>query len=467
MRPPLLPGALLLACACTPTADLELPGDPGGAADPGGVADPSPAPKLQAKPQPEVYEPLWVSETNDWNHGVLVLASGDVISQSMWRMRVHARHDGTVLRMARTCAALRSSAFVQTGPDRALLACDDELREYTLPSLDSRTLLRFPFDVDIAAIGTNQVAIASRDKEVAVFEIATGTELSRFKAAEDLEALALSPDGTHLALGLDLSGIVLRELSTGQWRVLIRNASAEPAWFRADGRELMAEVDSFVIGAVEIPSGRVLRTYEDSPWLSTARYIDATQVLATGAHGASLLEPDGTQTNLSNEPSEGAGVSPDGRTLCWGDRGGTITCWSKDKPAPTQLRAKPLAPVSARDPSSSATQAPSPAGAAIQRNQRVLHGTLVRKLSGDELIVELPPGGPKPGVGAKGELSKSFSQTMGNVNINGQLVIAEVEVLRVDGDELRLKITKQMSELIVNGKPIDRFVSGMPVQLSF
>ena len=115
-------------------------------------------------------------------------------------------------------------------------------------------------------------------------------------ANEDVESLALSPDGRTLALGLDDTGIVLRDLKTGKVRTLVPNDTAEPAWFRADGKEMMAEVDSFTVGA---------NVEQDEPYamvmerLLRQRFGDRIEVLNAGVGAWKPVEMAPRSVNAS------------------------------------------------------------------------------------------------------------------------------------------------------------------------
>jgi hypothetical protein len=149
------------------------------------------------------YALAWESETGNWNHAIAIAPWGDVVSLGMWKLSVHARDTGKILGSTELCGALRASSFAFTGERSAVLVCKSEIQEITFPSLAARTLLTLPWDAEDAAVGAGLVVVANERGPVLVYRIEGMKPIDSFDAGGAIKSVAMKPDGTAVAVGLD------------------------------------------------------------------------------------------------------------------------------------------------------------------------------------------------------------------------------------------------------------------------
>ncbi|MCB0478686.1 MAG: toxin-antitoxin system YwqK family antitoxin [Crocinitomicaceae bacterium] len=71
-----------------------------------------------------------------------------------------------------------------------------------------------------------------------------------------------------------------------------------------------------------------------------------------------------------------------------------------------------------------------------------------------------------PEIGARGELLKYFQSELFGGQVSGTLVIAEVEITGIKGSNVSLKVLEEKSQITVNGKKKNHFLSGNRVKLN-
>jgi YD repeat-containing protein len=120
--------------------------------------------------------------------------------------------------------------------------------------------------------------------------------------------------------------------------------------------------------------------------------------------------------------------------------------------------AEPVAQVVVSEPAPAVVAsppAPVPAGG--------FTGDIVSRKAG-LVVVRLTEGTPPP-VDASGILAKYFEKQLFGSTITGWLDIAAVEVEGSSPKEIRLRITEDLSTVVVNGKQVDHFKKGQRVKL--
>lgn len=83
---------------------------------------------------------------------------------------------------------------------------------------------------------------------------------------------------------------------------------------------------------------------------------------------------------------------------------------------------------------------------------------------GKTFVIKMDPAQTRmPWTGDRGECSKKFQQGP----FSGWLVIAEVEVTKIDGGDLTLKILEEKSVTKVDGKKVDHFTKDTHVKIDW
>ncbi len=475
--PLVMTAALLLALfACggpppaTPTGDPA--GEPPQSSSPHALpgeakGEPTSRPEDEKNPAGRVGDPgpggphigpfahLWSAETGDWNSAILITPDGDVLSFSSRGIRVHARDDGRVLHQANGCSPVSEDGVAFLAPDRFVVVCDRELREFSWPKMVSKRLLSFAERVDCAAVGGGLVAVAedgffAKDGKGKIFlhDLRDGSLLDAFAPTAEVQKLALSPDGTKLLIGMRDSGIVLRDVRAKTSQTWEQKTDADGAAFSPDGKVVFGDFASFEASMIDVASRKPRRRWRVGSWLTASRWIDAATVAATGSDGLAIFgSGEAPIASPVDDLGEGIALAPDGRTLCAGGRGGRIACFGTSRPGPTVLASSFTDAASPGAAGSDAALAASPALDAriLARNGKLLEVAVDRAA-----VVE---------VGSTGSVSKPFQTNVGFA-LSGWIVVAEVIVVKVVPGKLTLEIVESKSTMTVNGRPVDHFAPG-------
>lgn len=448
-----------------PAADVESPARRGAAADrqPEPPRDPGGAPA--ASPSGPALGPLghlWTAETRDWNAGLLLTRDGDLLSFASGAIRVHARDDGRVLHVTSGCSPVSEDALAWVDAGRFLVVCNEELRAFSWPKLGSERVVALGQRVDHAAIGGGIVAVAEdgfsaadRKGKLRVLSAADGRELDAVVPPAEIQVVAVSPDGAKVLFATD-DEVLVRDVRARTTRTLRQARLAKGFAFAPDGGTLFGRFDSFTTALVDPDTAQPRgATWRVGSWITAARWIDPSTVVATGSDGLGLFSTKGGAGAAPLESpvddlGEGLAVSTDGATVCAGGRSGRIACFGRAKPGPSPVAGAFPAPGGGRP--GGAPGAP-PAAAA----EPTLDGKLVSR-QGKRLVVQIDPGAAVE-VGSTGEVSKRFEQNLGFV-ISGWITIAEVKVVAADRGKLTLEIVAEKSAMTMNGRPVNHFAPG-------
>lgn len=129
------------------------------------------------------------------------------------------------------------------------------------------------------------------------------------------------------------------------------------------------------------------------------------------------------------------------------------------QPAPN---APPAPPVAAELP---VAAEPVEADPAMAQPEAVipLEGVLVSR-KGKKVVIEVDHPDPPP-AGEKAVLYKWFEKQIGPFASSGWLGIADVTITKVHEGKLTLKITEELSKIVVDGKKVNHFKKGAKVKL--
>jgi|GEM_PF-5554837 len=408
---------------------------------------------------PPAFQKAWVSQTGDWNKGVAVAPSGDVVSLASARLRVHARDTGQVLDSIPVGYVLKNAwAFVGSS---VVLVGEDQILEVALPGGAKRNLVKLDTRAKAGCVSSFGAAVASEKGSVQVFSAKDWKLFDAFEAGGPVEGLALGSDG-KTAVDLSDGTVLIRDPVTQKTATLFKRegTGSTAVALSSDGKRLFAPSGTFKACLWDLSKGTLLAEYRTGSWLTAARFLSANVVAAAGSDGLVLYEKPGEPSqNLAYSPGrfapsvEGLAVSADGTVICSGDRDGIIACFSKGSLKPSEY--KPLV---------ATAQGPAAAGQATPPAKEVeLTGALVSR-SGQAVSVKLDQG-PAPAAGTRGLLYKHFEKEIAGFKTSGWLEIAAVEIKKTSGPFLELTILEKRSVMTVNGKEVDHFTPGVAVKL--
>lgn len=396
----------------------------------------------------------WVEDTREWNRGVAVTPSGDVVSLSSERLRIHARDTGKVVEVRPAGRALPSALCI-SGTD-LLLVCEDGVKAISLPGGGEKTLVAFDSRAAAGAVAPGWAAAADRDGTVRVYSLADGGLAAKVQGEGPVEGVAVSPQG-RCAWSREDGAVVLLDARDQKPRALWPGdgSGTKGIAFSPDGRRPCAAAGTFRALMWDCETGRVLAEYRTGSWVTAARFLPHGAIAAAGSDGLVLYEKSGEPARklaYSSAPfapsCEGLDVSPDGGTLVAGDRDGLVACFTSSPVRPSDY---PPAP----KPSGGATAQ----GAAVE-----VTGTLEGR-KGSVVKVRLDTG-VALAAGSRGTLSKHFTKEFAGFKTTGWLEIASVEVTRASGSLADLRILEKRSVVTRNGEEVDHFTPGAKVKLA-
>ena len=412
---------------------------------------------------PTAFQKAWVSQTGDWNKGVAVAPSGDVISLAAGRLRVHARDTGQVLDSIPIGYVLKNAwAFVGNS---VVLVGDDQIFQVTLPGGAKQDLVKLDARANVGCVSSFGAAVASEKGLVQVFSAKDWKLFDTFEAGGPVEGLALGSDG-KTAVSLSDGTMLVRNPAIQKTAVLFKRegSGSTAVALSSDGKRLFAPSGTFKTSLWDLSKWSLLAEYSTGSWLTAVRFMNGDVVAAAGSDGLVLYEKPGdpSQTLAYSSgrfaPSvEGLAVSPDGAVICSGDRDGIIACFARGPLKPSEYK-----------PQAAAAQGPNTAGQGgpqqAPAKEVELTGTLVSR-SGQSVSVKLDQGSG-PSAGAQGTLYKRFEKEIAGFKTSGWLEIAAVQVKKSSGPVLELTILEKRSVMTVNGKEVDHFIPGVAVKLA-
>jgi WD40 repeat protein len=235
---------------------------------------------------------------------------------------------------------------------KLLKACEPDLRGWEWQHLNYvsadpciRTLRGHSDDVNWLALSPDgrQIASASGDETVKIWDMATGSEVRTLRGHSDsLEAVAFSPDGKRIASGADDGVIKIWDAASG---AEVKTLHGHRGW----------------IGSIAFsPDGRYMASSGRDATVRVWDAMEGTEVMALGGHKRGIWEVtyspngkfivsgsnDGTikmwdaQTGAEirtlaghDEAVFSVAVSPDGSRIASGGEGAAIRVWNADSGA--------------------------------------------------------------------------------------------------------------------------------------
>jgi len=286
---------------------------------------------------PQPLRRAWLTkedkDLSEWNHNVAVAPWGDVVAIQSYALRLYARHDGSVLSETKTCFSTKG-AMEFVDHDTVAFACNYAIVQARLGRTGSKPSIRIveehQVDMSVAAAAIRAGAIAIGGEKGKIQVLARGTWTPRFETtrSSEIKALALSADESLLAVTTSKAFEVI-DLTTRKvlWS---KTSPLKATGFAPDGKEL------FTFGtnawALDARTGRRLREYPASGWLTTIRYVgDGKLSASAGATGLFVYRRNGGQhakLPMGSGSVVALGASADGSIICAGTSSGHLGCYS-------------------------------------------------------------------------------------------------------------------------------------------
>lgn len=471
-------GALLLApLACEkndgPATVAPEPSEPVATAD---VDSPTPEAEPSAEEPPAelgTHEFVWGNSEGEWNSGVAIAPSGWVLAAGHRKISVHASDDGRVLESAEPCSVADNGVWLASD-ERGAIACrDGQVVELVLPGLGLRGVGNVGGTIEEVAWSKGVAAFGRDDGQVVVVDTTAWKPMAQFSVPGEVEAVAISRDGQQIAASVDEQGIFVfsRGRDGGTTQLTKDDTRPDALAFSPDGTLLIAQDGSFEARVYEVATGKIVDLHKCGSWLTGAVWLDDTTVAVSGSdgflvyrhgerNGEPLVDPEAREYRTG----VWLDATPDGATVCGGDRDGRLSCFStgpmpastyKPAPPPAKTATAPLdgPPREKADPPSS------PATESV-------YGT-IKGRKGKNVRVEVTKAMVLPDTGVTGTLSRKFERKLGRMSMEGWMEIARVKVVAVKGKTVTLQILEETANVVINGKKQQQFKSGFEVHFEY
>ena len=317
------------------------------------AVEPEPEEEWVPPPGPSIggFGLVFHEKGGDWTSQIVIAPWGDVVAIARGSARLLARDTGRVLLEAGSCSPSSPDAAACIDQRRMLVACDDKVEEFFFPEGSKRTRFQFPHRMRHVAI-SGRWMVAGTDhfwnreqNRVFIYDVNTFKLVDEFDASGEIEAVAISSDGKRAAAGTDQKGIDVRDVAAKRTQSFLADSGQRHSLvrFSPSAKALFCDTASFEGGEIDSRTGKRLSSFKSGSWLTAVRYINETEMLATGSDGLVHYSGRGVSTaspvaNLG----EGVDLSADKSFFCAAGRGGDVTCFSKKKVLPSTF--KPFTP---------------------------------------------------------------------------------------------------------------------------
>ena len=290
---------------------------------------------------------LWQeSPSRSWNHGVAVAPWGDVLISASDDVTVLAREDGRSLTTFEVCRTSLANAIHFFDDNQAAIICRHRLIRLSPLEGEQEPGPKWPDPDGPSAVASSspedpsgeRLAVGFRSGTVQVMKPGTWTVTWAHQFDDPVTALAVSPDGTEVAVGLSKGQIVRWRLEDGEHTTLLPNngSTCHALAYDREGKRLFGEAGSFEARIWALDSGRVEARFVTGSWLKAAAFLADGSVVATGSQGLVRYTAGFKRGDpLSRDLGEGLGVSPKGDRVCAGGTDGQIGCWSSKSVSPS------------------------------------------------------------------------------------------------------------------------------------
>jgi hypothetical protein len=313
------------------------------------AVSPEPQEEWVPPPGPSIagFGLVFHEEGGEWTGQIVIAPWGDVVAIGRGRARLLARDTGRVLVEAEACSPSSPDAAAFIDQRRMLVGCDDRVEEVFFPEGSKRTRFQFPQRMRQVTINGRWLVAGTdhfwnRDHHrVSIYDVNTFKLVDEFDASGEIEAVAISSDGKRAAAGTDGKGIDVRDVAAKRTQTFLADSGQRHSLvrFSPSARALFCDNASFEGGEIDTRTGKHLSSYKSGSWLKAVRYINETEMLATGSDGLVHYSGRGVSTpSPIGNLGEGLDLSADKSFFCAAGRDGNVTCFSKKKVLPSTFK---------------------------------------------------------------------------------------------------------------------------------
>ena len=435
-------GILLATGSCGPVVPPPGAAAPAASAAPTASATPSATapdqtPAAATARKQRHLRLAWTAQTRPFNKGVAIAPTGHVAVLGSRSLSLHDGRSGALLGEADVCFTF-DDAFAFVTEDTGALVCEDAVRLYALPDLDYRGLRKLPGRARVASFAPGLAAIGFATGPVRIYDTSSWEERQVVDVDQRVTALALSGDGSRLALGLEQGELVVHHLADQTARRISVKRGLEVAALTLTTDGLLLFAAAGPLAAVwDLGAQTLRRRFRTVADVHRARWLGAGEIASAGGDGLLLLGlAEGSARSLGGGWSLGAGtaaglaVAVERQVVCAAEREGEVACFSRGKLPPTgQL------PVSA----SGATAA-----------GRTMAGRVV-VLAGSRLQVRALASSAVPAASRDVTILRYTEAQVGPVRTARWLEVAAGRVIKVKKDIVHVRLTGDVKAL-PNGK---------------
>ncbi len=304
-----------------------------------------------AAPTRKTHEVAWYRERKrNSGYGLAIAPWGDVLIHDGDKLRLLARHDGRQLDAIDICGRY-AVGFVDA--QRAAVVCKETVHEVRFPGMPHRRVAQVAPGISdddwlrrrvvVASVSTGGVAVGRNDGSISVLGAKSYQEIfsSLAHKGADLSGIALSNDGSKLAVSIRRRGLAVYAIGT-ETVLFQREGVAGGVAFSPDGKKLFfASGEQAVV--VDASDGRVLRKWpnDHSLWplafgVDPVGVQEHEELFRFGKTAERLQLPLEEHTRI-----KALAVSTNGALICFLDDDGRAGC-SSDRPlVPTRYEPPP------------------------------------------------------------------------------------------------------------------------------
>jgi len=292
-------------------------------------------PAAQAQTPPA----LWTGSASSWVHDVDVTPWGDVAVLTYTSLALFEGGTGDRLATLKACSGEKGRLHF-VAPQRAVLVCEDGMERVDFPDATTTAVLDLKGAGKPSASASNGsvVAIGFPGGAVRMFaadaEDGPWTERGSVQLDSKVTALAVSPDASLVAVGLDSGSLSLWEPGTGKVRTLSTGRSDPAALaFSANGDTLFGATDTFEATFFATRTGKALRKVKIGSWINASAF-SGKDVFTSGSDGLVHINGASGKGVRVAGFGAGAGSDPTGQLICGGDTSGSVGCFGVAPAAP-------------------------------------------------------------------------------------------------------------------------------------
>jgi hypothetical protein len=420
----LLVGSL---CACGPEVQRPAPGV-ARTVVPKPAAPARRAPARVRAPLSKEFHATWLQQTPPFNQAVAIAPGGQIAVLATRSLTLHDAKTGGMVARKEVCTTF-DGAFSFVDDKTGALVCEDSVRLFSLPDLTYRTMHALPDKAHVAAFAPGFMAVAAG--RVRVLDTTSFAEKHVFEADGDVTTLALT--AKWIAIGLERGEVLLYPLEGGaaSQRIAVKQGfEIEALALSPDGTRVFASAGP-VAGLWRTADGTLERRFEAVGAVRGARWLGAGELAVVGPDGLLLLHAsDGSVASVDGSGALGAPfaltVNADHRVLCAAERAGKLACFTRGRAAPGRSLALDLDPAS--------------------EFAAVMSGRVLGRAGARLRVAALPHAG-LPEAGTDVTLLRYTEQAVGALRAPRWIRLAQGRVLKVEDEVVIVRLDSELVPL--------------------